>query len=149
ASQLEVGRGALRAQLNSANETESRFQIEPDSGGEELLIRVAAQVGERLNSDRGFDGRRFGVRAERRPHRRRGRLRSGPAPGADRRGDVLELQFAGECEICVDPALYLRMNRVRHQYAPPWSLRFEAGGDVHAVAIDVGSLADDVPEVDA
>ena len=41
------------------------------------------------------------------------------------------------------------MNRVRHQYAAPWRLRFEAGGDVHAVAIDVGSLTDDVPEVDA
>src|SRR5690348_17353271 len=68
---------------------------------------------------------------------------------AHRFGDVLEFPSAKILVVNVDLALDLPMGVLRKKDAARSGEGLEAGGDVHAVAVDVLALDDHVAEVDA
>ena len=73
----------------------------------------------------------------------------GNAVHAERSGNVLDLPLSQVREIQVDFAFDVIENSAGNAYAAGLGQPLETRGDVHAVAIDVVALDDDVAEVDA
>jgi hypothetical protein len=114
--------------------------------GKVLLLGVAAQIGKGQNGDRGP------VR-----QRERGLGRCSRLPGdrrrdpedADRPGDVLDLLLAHVLEGQVELVPHLVADLARDAKPAGFCKRFEPSRDVHAIAVDVVAVDDDVADVDA
>ncbi len=119
---------------------------------EELLLRVAAHVGEGQHGDRRPDGAGLGGRVRRVP-RQTGRRGLGLAqhhpPDPDGTGHVLQRFLAKILEPDLDPVRDLLVDRLGDADAADLRELLEPRGDVDAVTVYVAVLEDDVAEVDA
>ena len=66
-----------------------------------------------------------------------------------RPGDVLHLVLAKIDELEREPIASLRVDRFRDAHSTRVGQRFQAGGDIHAVAHEIVALDDDIAEIDA
>ena len=78
-----------------------------------------------------------------------GRRARMPFPDADRPVDILHRDLAGVLKANVDPVADAFIDDGRNADAAGLGQRFETGGDIDAVAVNVVALDDDVAEIDA
>src|SRR5262249_48916095 len=109
--------------------------------GEGFLLRIAAHIGEWQDGDRWLVGKR---------RRFTNALLTGRANAEDmyRVADVLDRQQPQIVEINVEPALYLVVHGTRDANAARFCQRLEPCGDIDAIAVEIGTLDDDVSQVD-
>ena len=72
-----------------------------------------------------------------------------PFPDADRPVDILHCNLARILKAHIDPVADAFVDDGRHANAAGFGQRFETGGNVDAVAVNVVALDDDVAEIDA
>src|SRR6185369_5546508 len=108
-----------------------------------VLLGIAAHVGERQDCDRRLVGKRQG----------RSGLRyfaAEPHPvDPHRPGDVLELLFAGILEGDIELASRIFLHAARNADPTRFREALQTGRHIHAVAVDVAAVDDDIADIDA
>lgn len=125
---------------------EFRDDILGKSIREEFLIGIPAHIGERQDGDAGLHHRRPETGLRRHPFAGTPRQ---DAVHPNRSADVLEGPLAQILERRFQSTLDLSVDSASDADTPDFGQLFDAGGDVHTVAIDVAVLEYDVAEIDA
>ena len=150
---LHVDRIALVGEAGIAGDDEQRTaagqfgdDVVGDAVREILLLRVAAHVGE------GEHGDRWSVRQRQRFGCRYG-CGGGSVDGPkhkrlDGSRDVLQVECPKRLEGEIEPVMHMIAHRARDADAAWRALGLEPGRDIHAVAVQVGSVGNRIADVD-
>ncbi len=114
-----------------------------DAVAEIFLVDIAGHVGERQHRDRGYRRRSCGSVAL----MLQSALITGDAECVHRSLDVLQRAFTHVMELDGQLVADVVANRAGYDDAAFWRDALQPGSDIHAVAVDVGSFEDHLPQV--